>query len=71
MTIWNILRTFRIFNDNLVHIVLIWYIFSSFGVMYQEKSGNPAALCILPTKKLCEKFLQGQFAQDKTRWVSA
>jgi hypothetical protein len=26
---------------HLVHFVYIWYIFSSFGIMYQEKSGNP------------------------------
>jgi hypothetical protein len=26
----------------LVHIVLILYIFSSFGIMWPEKSGNPA-----------------------------
>jgi hypothetical protein len=25
----------------LVHFVFIWYIFSGFGIMYQEKSGNP------------------------------
>jgi hypothetical protein len=38
----NILRTFEIFYDHLVHFVLIWYIFSGFGTMYQEKSGNLA-----------------------------
>jgi hypothetical protein len=27
--------------DHLVHFVFIWYIFSGFGIMYQEKSGNP------------------------------
>jgi hypothetical protein len=31
-----------IFFDNLVHFVFIWYIFSSFGIMDKEKSGNPA-----------------------------
>jgi hypothetical protein len=25
----------------LAHFVFIWSIFSSFGIMYQEKSGNP------------------------------
>jgi hypothetical protein len=25
----------------MVHFVLIWYIFYGFGIMYQEKSGNP------------------------------
>jgi hypothetical protein len=42
MAIWNILQTFGIFYDHLVHFVFIWYIFSGFGIMYQEKSGNPA-----------------------------
>jgi hypothetical protein len=41
MAIWNILPTFGIFYDHLVHIVLIWYISSVFGIMHQEKSGNP------------------------------
>jgi hypothetical protein len=27
--------------DHSVHFVSIWYIFSSFGIMHQEKSGNP------------------------------
>jgi hypothetical protein len=35
MDIWNILRTFGIFCVHLVH-------FSGFGILYQEKSGNPA-----------------------------
>jgi hypothetical protein len=42
IAVWNILRTFGIFYDHLVHFVFIWYIFSSFGIMHQEKSGNPA-----------------------------
>jgi hypothetical protein len=41
MVIWNILRTFGIFHDHLVHFVFIWYILSGFGIMYQEKPGNP------------------------------
>jgi hypothetical protein len=41
---WNILWIFGIFGifyDLSLHIVFIWYIFSSFGIMHQEKSGNP------------------------------
>jgi hypothetical protein len=38
MAIWNILQTFEIFYD---HFVFFWSIFSGFGIMYQEKSGNP------------------------------
>jgi hypothetical protein len=41
MAIWDILRTFGIFYDHLVHFVFIWYIFPGFGIMYKEKSGNP------------------------------
>jgi hypothetical protein len=42
-TILNILRPFVIFHDHLVHFVLFsWSIFSSFGIMHQEKSGNPS-----------------------------
>jgi hypothetical protein len=43
--IWNILRIFWIFYDHLVHFVFIWYIFSGFGIMQLEKSGNPGSLC--------------------------
>jgi hypothetical protein len=25
-----------------VHFVVIWYIFPHFGILFQEKSGNPA-----------------------------
>jgi hypothetical protein len=38
---WNILWTFGIFYYHLVRFVFIWYIFSGFGIMYQQKSGNP------------------------------
>jgi hypothetical protein len=37
-----ILWPFGIFYDHLAHFVFIWYIFSSFGIMHHEKSGNPA-----------------------------
>jgi hypothetical protein len=38
--------------------VFIWYIFSGFGIMYQEKSGNPdrlqlAAKALSITEKSC------------------
>jgi hypothetical protein len=41
MAIGNILRTLGIFYDYLVLFVYIWYNFSGFGIVYQEKSGNP------------------------------
>jgi hypothetical protein len=40
--ICNTSPTFDIFYDHMVHFVFIWNIFSGFGIMYQEKSGNPA-----------------------------
>jgi hypothetical protein len=36
MAIWNILRTFGKFYDHLGNFVLIWYIFSGFGVTRQQ-----------------------------------
>jgi hypothetical protein len=39
--VWNILQTFEIFYDHLVEFVFVWHIFSGFGIMHQEKSGNP------------------------------
>jgi hypothetical protein len=41
--IWTSLRTFEIVYEHLVHFVFIWYIFSGFGIIHQEKSGNPGA----------------------------
>jgi hypothetical protein len=49
MAIWNILRTFTIFYDQLVHFLFVRYIlhvhlvhfFLGFGIMNQGKSGNP------------------------------
>jgi uncharacterized membrane protein len=42
---WNVLSYFMdILNlyGPLVYLVVIWYIFRSIGMLYQEKSGNPA-----------------------------
>jgi hypothetical protein len=39
--IWNILWTIGILYYRLLHLVFLWYIFSCFGIMRQEKSGNP------------------------------
>jgi hypothetical protein len=44
MAIWNILRILGKFYDYLVHFVFIRYTFSGFGIMHQEKSGNPVEL---------------------------
>jgi hypothetical protein len=42
MTIWFILLLLEIFYGHLVYLVVIWYIFHRIGILYQEKSGNPA-----------------------------
>jgi hypothetical protein len=44
MAIWNTLRIFGTFCDHSVLVVLIWYIFPYFGIMHQEKSGNPGSI---------------------------
>jgi hypothetical protein len=49
MAIWNILRTFVIFYDHLVH-------FSGFGIMYHEKSGNPAFDSLYSAKNYSAKY---------------
>jgi hypothetical protein len=41
MTIWSIFRPLKIFYVHLVYFVVIWYISTRFGILYQEKSGNP------------------------------
>jgi hypothetical protein len=41
MTIWSILWPLEIFYGHLVYFVVIWYIFPRFGILDQEKSGNP------------------------------
>jgi hypothetical protein len=41
LAIWNILWRFGIFCEHLVH-------FSGFGIMYQQKSGNPVGHLCLP-----------------------
>jgi hypothetical protein len=40
MTIWSNLRPLEIFYGHLVYFVVIWYIFTRFGILSQEKSGN-------------------------------
>jgi hypothetical protein len=48
-TSWSILRPFGIFLGHLVYFMVIWYTFSRFGTLYQEKSGNPTATATLST----------------------
>jgi hypothetical protein len=42
MVILSIFLTNGIFYGHLIHFVAIWYSIPRFGMLYQEKSGNPA-----------------------------
>jgi hypothetical protein len=44
MAIWSILQPFGIFCGNVVYFMVIWYTFPHFGMLSQEKSGNPGAV---------------------------
>jgi hypothetical protein len=48
MTIWSILRPLEIFYDHLEYFEAIWYIFPLFGILDQEKSGNPVLQYKIP-----------------------
>jgi hypothetical protein len=67
MVIWDILWRFGILYDHLVHFVFIWYIFSSFGIMYQEISGNPAP--VGANKKMTRIF--GCFFKLLAEWLTS
>jgi hypothetical protein len=41
MDIWSILSPLDIFYGHMVYMVVIWYNFPRFGMLHQEKSGNP------------------------------
>jgi hypothetical protein len=48
------------FYGNLVYFIAIWYIFSLFGILYQEKFGNPGwNLCISKNINLGMYVLEG------------
>jgi hypothetical protein len=57
MAIRNILQTFGMFYEHLVHFECIWNIFSGLGMMGQEKSGSPDA----------DKSLQSDVANRTSR----
>jgi hypothetical protein len=48
VVILNILWPFCIFYDRFLYFVVIWDICSRFGMLYQEKSGNPAMYSSIP-----------------------
>jgi hypothetical protein len=51
-------------HGHLVHLMFIWYIFSGFGIMYQDKSGNPGVHAV-KTRPFITRFPSlGSFVQD-------
>jgi hypothetical protein len=57
MNIRNVLWTLWIFYEHLVHILFIWYIFSSLGIMPEKKSGKPGSISIGVVHQLVKIFL--------------
>jgi hypothetical protein len=41
MANWSILKLFGIVCGHCAYFMVIWYIFPRFGMLYQEKAGNP------------------------------
>jgi hypothetical protein len=67
MAIWNMLPPFGIFYDHLVLLVFIWYIFSRFGKLCQEKN-----LATLKRKGSCSEFAEFLCEIEallKTLWI--
>jgi hypothetical protein len=62
MTIWSILRPLEIFNGHSVYFVVIWYMFPRFGILDQEKSGNPG-----PKSQSYDRELQRQRCENIQR----
>jgi hypothetical protein len=50
MAIWDVFGLLGIFYEHLVHFLFIWHIFSSFGSMSKEESGNPGAQGSFPLR---------------------
>jgi hypothetical protein len=44
MAIWCTSRPNGIIYGHFINFVVIWYIFSLFGMLYREKSGNPVSV---------------------------
>jgi hypothetical protein len=54
MEIWYVFWPIGNFYGHLVHFVVIWDIFSRFGMLHKEKSGNPASYEV----SCCTTFLR-------------
>jgi hypothetical protein len=49
LTVWSIFRPLEKFYGHLVYFVAIWYIFPRFGILDQEKTGNPDIHTYIPS----------------------
>jgi hypothetical protein len=66
MTIRSILRPQEIYYCHLVYFVVVWYIFPRFGILYEEKSGNPGQVCVLASNLI---FYSGSYFCRKSNLV--
>jgi hypothetical protein len=48
IVICNILQPVGILSGHLIDFTVVWYVFPRFGMLHQEKSGNPVP-CALST----------------------
>jgi hypothetical protein len=67
MAIFYILRPIGNFRGHSVHFVVIWYIFSRFGMLYQEKSGNPGSNVCIGVKKVWHQLKKQEFSLKSVR----
>jgi hypothetical protein len=63
--IWNILMIFGIFYDQLVNFGFILYIFSDFGIVYLEKSGNPGDWAAILRPLQCDRKCFKNYPNDE------
>jgi hypothetical protein len=59
-----------------IYVVAIWYIFPRFGILRQEKSGNPASLSLDPWLRFPKRFetkisLSGFFFVEKENFLAS
>jgi hypothetical protein len=69
MGAWSILQSFVIFYGHLVKFIVIWYIYSCCGILYQEKSGNPDTLTHFTDQKI-SGLLSGPAPMSKATYTT-
>jgi hypothetical protein len=64
MAIWYICDQYICkFYGHLVNFVVIWCIFPLFGILLQEKSGNPACNCSRQESTFRDRHILGEIGQ--------